>query len=329
MTGKALIVRALESCNAGCFMCEFAFSKDDYRLSAADMSAILRQHERHDIRLVRLTGGEPLLLPELGAIINVISSRGLASSVITNGWALAERGPEMLERGLDQVVVSIDGATAAAHDRFRRLPGLFARAFGGIREMRASAPRLAIRANTVVGPHNLESIVSIYELLKAHDVDQWSLIPLKRAEGAWEGASLERLTSAFERLSERVGRDGPSRPKILGYGLHPLGRSPEERARTWASGRALTPRGSCEVVDRVIYLVPKQGAAFPCNCVPHRTAGMDLATAFDPMGKTAPDMSAKTIWLARHGPATCGGCEPINAALGEGAIDLDANALAF
>ncbi len=77
---------------------------------------------------VTLFGGEPLLHPECAEVIRRIKARGMHCLMITNGTLLKERARELVESGLDELNVSIDGPRDL-HDAIRG-----ARVFDAIRE---------------------------------------------------------------------------------------------------------------------------------------------------------------------------------------------------
>jgi len=63
--------------------------------------------------------GEGLLHPELFEMIKGAEDLGLRCSLLTNGSIIDERVDEMLESGLTSVKISIDGANAESHERYR------------------------------------------------------------------------------------------------------------------------------------------------------------------------------------------------------------------
>jgi len=91
----------------------------------------------------------------------------------------------------------------------------------------------------------------------------------------------------------------------------------------------MTPRVPCQVVQNVRYYVPSEGTYFVCNCVPHRIGSIELAQKWGPNALTAEGLGEIGDWLHKNGPKYCNGCEPINAALGEGIINIDDDPLGF
>ena len=68
---------------------------------------------------VSLTGGEPLLHPELETIVEGLRARAVPWRFVTNGWHLARALP-LLDRHPPQAVrLSLSGATEAVHDAER------------------------------------------------------------------------------------------------------------------------------------------------------------------------------------------------------------------
>jgi sulfatase maturation enzyme AslB (radical SAM superfamily) len=84
------------------------------------------------IKHVAFGGGEPLLVPGLFAVAERLTAAGVRPSVYTGGYTLAAPAADALHRLFSRVVVSLDGASAAVHDRIRGVPGSFERALGAL-----------------------------------------------------------------------------------------------------------------------------------------------------------------------------------------------------
>jgi cytosylglucuronate decarboxylase len=324
---RILIVRILEACDAGCFMCGFAWSNDAHRFSATEARRIADSARDSTLRLVRFTGGEPLLHQELPEIVAAFAGAGLLTSVITNGGLLSERLRKLLSAGISQVIVSLDSPRAESHNRYRKSPGLFDRAVAGLRELRRLAPHVRTRVNTVAGPHNIEYLEEMYDLLGELGVEAWSIIPLKSEDEAWRFPNPPKALAAYRRFVNNVtARPGP---RFVGHSLNWMGRTEMEVHAYLEAGRPMTPRGECGVVNLVRYYTPKDGMVFPCNCVPHRSEGVTFAEAWSDESLSDGTSSSAVGWLRKNGPRHCLGCEPANAALGEGIKDVEADPFLF
>lgn len=305
MRDRYLFIRLLEACNAGCFMCGFARSRDGYRFELEALRELLAQAEALNIRYVRFTGGEPLMHRDLLAMVGAIRDAGLHASVITNGALLPRKGALLAEAGLSQVIVSIDGARAESHDRFRNTPGLFERCIEGLRAMRALGVKT--RVNSVAGPHNYEELPQLQHLLTDLGVSQWELSALKLDEGV-HYPSPDHVLATCEPIYA-----GAARGTLVPMGKRFYGNTPEEQELFFASG--IPPRPSmprCHLVGDVLYLDPKAGRLFGCSLLPHREVAQSGGGC--PLSSDGGWRIDRTAFLrhvahfAEAGPQQCSGC---------------------
>jgi cyclic pyranopterin phosphate synthase len=100
---------------------------------------------------IRVTGGEPLVRPDLGAIVARL--RGIAGvreiSMTTNGVLLAEHIDTLVDAGLDRVNVSIDSLDPARFAAITRRNDL-ARALGGLAACEHHVALGPVKVNAVV-----------------------------------------------------------------------------------------------------------------------------------------------------------------------------------
>ncbi|MBQ0986314.1 radical SAM protein [Streptomyces sp. F63] len=94
---RYLFVRILEACNADCFMCEFALSRDTYRFTVQDFAELLPEAVRAGVGYVRFTGGEPLMHRDVVELVRLGTEHGMRMSLITNGMFL----PRFVDRLAD------------------------------------------------------------------------------------------------------------------------------------------------------------------------------------------------------------------------------------
>jgi len=98
-------------CNLACKYCnEF----DDFSKPVATPTMFQRVDKLAELRtsVITISGGEPLLHPELDEIIRRIRRRGMIAGLITNGYLLtAERIQRLNKAGLEWLQISIDNVT--------------------------------------------------------------------------------------------------------------------------------------------------------------------------------------------------------------------------
>jgi len=125
LRGARMAVRALAStdhpllahvipmrrCNLSCTYCN---EYDDFSKPVATEEMLRRIDKLADLgtSVITISGGEPLLHPELDDIIRRIRKRGMVAGLITNGYLLV---PERIQRlnhaGLEWLQISIDNVT--------------------------------------------------------------------------------------------------------------------------------------------------------------------------------------------------------------------------
>lgn len=306
MENGYLFIRILEACNFGCFMCNFAHSKDRARLTVEEFTAILQSAKRSGIRYIRFTGGEPLLHRDIFTFLSLIKEAGMHSSIITNGSMLTRYAERLAESGLGQVIVSIDAPTAEQHDQFRDFKGGFDRAIKGLQAVKALGIRL--RVNSVCGPHNFRQMPMLQDILTEIGVEQWELSTLK-LEKPLDYTEQDRRE--IDAVIQQVYIDGPKLGKLAPLGKFWCGNTPEEQELYFTSGTAPRPDHVCHMVGKIRYLDAKNKRLFPCSLLPHRLDGRDFSTYFEDLRDLqidTPLMEEHVEYLQAQGPHICTGC---------------------
>lgn len=130
-----------------------------------------------------LTGGDPLLHPDLEEIVSRARSRGLrvALTPAATPRVTEERLSSLQRAGVSQVALSVDGATAASHDGLRALPGSFARTLRILERVRGLG--FPLQVNTTITRRNAGEIDAMADLVARSGAAVWSvffLVPTGR-----------------------------------------------------------------------------------------------------------------------------------------------------
>lgn len=139
-------------CNAACDFC--GFSRDKPMVGPRrylDVEAFARALpilRRRRIRYLTIQGGEPLVHPQIAALISAATQSGMQCGLITNAWFLPRFIDDLAAAGLHRLLVSIDSADMEEHERNRGLPGLEARIKEGV--ARARSLRIPVCASVTV-----------------------------------------------------------------------------------------------------------------------------------------------------------------------------------
>ena len=112
--------------------------------------------------LTILTGGEPLLRPDILEIVEYASSRDLWVVVGTNGVLVSENLAMTLHQaGVRGMALSLDSLDPTTHDRFRRVEGAFDNTVSGAKVL--AARQMSFIIQTTVGAHNHDELEAIAE----------------------------------------------------------------------------------------------------------------------------------------------------------------------
>jgi len=201
-------VSVTDRCNLRCTYCMPADFSDwlpgDHLLSIDEMLEVIEIATEHGIESIRLTGGEPLLRPDLVEIVRRIYAlpRKPRISLTTNALRLAALAQPLADAGLERVNVSLD---TLDRERFSELTkrDRFADVLSGI-EAAQRAGLTPLKVNTVLmrGINDDEAVP-----LLQHAVENgWSLrfieqMPLD-AQGSWDRGDFVTAAEILELLSE-------------------------------------------------------------------------------------------------------------------------------
>jgi len=168
-----LVWRITEACDLACPFCAYDRNLRRPRASADPeqvlaFGAVLGKYAQTYSRniLVSWLGGEPLRWPPLFEISRTFKhDYHLRLSATTNGTALAsEKTRRALAENFDELTLSLDGL-GSTHDELRGAPGLFAQLRASIAALRACAPRLRLRVNTLLLRDNIAAFPALCETL--------------------------------------------------------------------------------------------------------------------------------------------------------------------
>jgi MoaA/NifB/PqqE/SkfB family radical SAM enzyme len=184
--------------------------------------------------MIVLTGGEPLLRPDLPDLVESGSRAGLRMVLGTNGVLLTRERIALLQnRGLQGAGISLDSTHPAGHDAFRGVPGAFAKSCEAVRACREM--NLHAQVHFTVTRRNQGEIEDVAEMardLGASIVNFFFLVCVGRGSGAldldpdaYEGAlrRIARLqreckgSSRYHSLSSHSARQGYSTSGVFWY----------------------------------------------------------------------------------------------------------------
>ncbi len=169
--GPVVIWNLVRRCNLTCKHC-YALSADhDYpgELSTAEVFGVMDDLKAARVPVLILSGGEPLLRPDLFEIAERARMMGFYVGLSSNGTLIDGSTAERIAQArFDYVGISLDGI-GAVHDRFRRLEGAFDRSLAGIRALHARGVKVGLRYTmTMLNAGELPALLQLMHGEGAH-----------------------------------------------------------------------------------------------------------------------------------------------------------------
>lgn len=154
------------TCNLRCKMCRIWSQADgENKLNLESCHKVIDELEGFDVKGVRLSGGEPLLIPWVTDLIRYINQKNYHTVTTTNGLMITGTlAKQILAAGLNNLNLSLDGYTSKVHDSIRGLSGGYKRIVRAIDYLTYQPSNLKIGINTVISNLNLDEIISLVEI---------------------------------------------------------------------------------------------------------------------------------------------------------------------
>jgi radical SAM protein len=183
-----VIWEVTRACDLACVHCRAAAipKRDPQELTTGEGLRLIQDLRGFGHPVFVLTGGDPLLRPDLEELVAAAAAERLPVALSPAGTPLLShaRLRRLREAGLRGVSISLDGSCAAVHDAFRRVRGSFDTSLEGAAA--AAALGLRLQINTTVTRHNLADLEAIAALVAGLEARRWTvflLVPTGRATG--------------------------------------------------------------------------------------------------------------------------------------------------
>jgi MoaA/NifB/PqqE/SkfB family radical SAM enzyme len=257
-------------CNSLCVTCPLTFSPQEpaRHMSLSDFQSLVDQLP--DLQRAVMQGiGEPLLNRDLPDMIRFLKLRNVYVVFNTNATLLTyRRQVKLIDSGLDELRISLDGSTPETYLRIRGIPA-FDRVVANVAEMvqtkRAADATTPLLSFWLTGMHeNLRELPDLVEIAARIGVDE---VYLQRLTFWGEGLAIaEQSIFHCREEVEAVIAAAERRASELGVSLRGAGGvSPRESFSGHGTDRE--PWRACSRPLRLAYITA-QGTALPCCIAP-------------------------------------------------------------
>ena len=173
-------------CNLNCIHCRASSSmtSHDTDFTTDEAKKLIDDITSFCSPVLVLSGGEPLLRPDLFDIAKYGTEKGLRMCIATNGTMVTDAVCDrMRESGIKIVSLSLDGPTAEVHDDFRKQPGAFDATLRAAETFRRNG--IPFIVNSSFARRNQREIPATYRLAKeigAHAWYMFMIVPTGRGQ---------------------------------------------------------------------------------------------------------------------------------------------------
>ncbi len=179
--GPVVIWNLIRRCNLTCQHCYSVSTDIDFpgELSTAEVFAVMDDLRRFRVPVLILSGGEPLIRPDLYDIARRAKDMGFYTALSSNGTLMDDAHvARMREIGFDYVGISLDGRRET-HDRFRRKAGAFDASMAALRRCRDAGIKIGVRFTLTEG--NQDDLPWLLEAIETEGIDKFYLSHLNYA----------------------------------------------------------------------------------------------------------------------------------------------------
>lgn len=275
---RLIFWEATVACNLECQHCRRIEFEPRAELATERMQELFRELAELSRPIVVFSGGEPLMRADILPLARFAVDLGLRVALATNGTLLdAATAAAVAAAGIARVSISLDGATAATHDTFRRQAGSFARAIAGCEHLKQAG--VPFQINTTVTTANeaeLEALFALTESLGAVALHLFLLVPVGcgaelAADQMLTPARYEQVLHWFYRRSRETKLEtkvtcAPHYYRILKQrGAMPTGH-PGAKPGGHPGGMHAVTRGC--LAGTGVAFISHTGEVFPCGYLP-------------------------------------------------------------
>ncbi|NIM90833.1 MAG: radical SAM protein [Candidatus Aminicenantes bacterium] len=257
---EGILFLVTQTCNLACHHCSWGnasvpenFPKDFFQKIVEELGSL-------GVRSLLISGGEPILWPDLFDMISFASPR-LRVSLSTNGTLIGDTEAQKLkEAGVSEIAISMDGLSARTHDDLRG-KGSFQQTLQGIDSLKRAGLGERINLQFCLSKRSIDEAMDLpkfAENLGVRKITYLSMKKLGRASQDWDDLKPDResyqefLLTLYETLFTQ------GFPIIVNSplsGFRPVVK-PQERVST-------CPFGTQLIVDVKGGIYPCPGMLFP------------------------------------------------------------------
>ena len=179
--GPVVIWNLIRRCNLTCKHCYSISADTDFagELNTEEVFSVMDDLKRFHVPVLILSGGEPLLRPDIFELSHHAKELGFYVGLSTNGTLITEKNIDAIAAvNYDYVGISIDGVRET-HDMFRRKQGAFDESMLGIRLCQKNGLKVGMRFTLT--QDNASELPELLNIMEQEKIDKFYLSHLNYA----------------------------------------------------------------------------------------------------------------------------------------------------
>lgn len=221
--GPVVIWNLIRRCNLTCKHCYSISADVDFKgeLSTDEVYTVMDDLKGFRVPVLILSGGEPLLRPDIFDISRRAKEMGFYVGLSTNGTLITEENIDAIASiGYDYVGISLDGMRET-HDKFRQLEGAFDASLKGIELCKERG--IKVGGRFTLTQDNFDELPDLLNLMDDLEIDKFYLSHLNyagrgnrnRKRDAFHDMTREAMDLLFNRCYEEL-KAGKHREYVTG-----------------------------------------------------------------------------------------------------------------
>ena len=233
-------LKVFYGCNLKCEMCNHWRETREPPVSADRFKEVITQLAELGTQKIHISGGEPMLRPQIPELVEHASSLGIKVTMTTNGTLIDKvKARRLVEAGLRGVNISIDSPIRKVHEKIRGVEGSFkatTKAVGLFQRYKHKG-KLTVRINTVVSRTNYQTLESLPDLAHKLGADGINLIPVDDHCGEILSMRRKDIKLFNEEIAPKIAERATSLGLIVSDDeAYPFGQT-EDEVRLGRAGR--------------------------------------------------------------------------------------------
>lgn len=196
---EEIMIELEPHCN---FKCQFCFNKISFaekgrnikQLSPNYVKRVIDSAKKAGIKIVRFTGGEPLLYPEIVEMMKYAKGKSVEVRLNTNGSLINLETARKFKGIVDNILIPIESWSNENEEKITGFKDALKKKIEAVKLLKnVNIP--VIRIGTVATKENIRNFQKIYDLVKSLPVDEWELYRPVSANSELDKKDIEILVS--------------------------------------------------------------------------------------------------------------------------------------